>query len=133
MMHLKRFACILLTLLLMLADSGQVIYAHTCTRSNRTSLSLTPGMACCHSRHGSINYASFKKSSCCETTSKYFKQTIPGQLQSHKEALPVAKSFVVTELFEAFAQPVAVHRPLITYPASLYERSDPMFTQVFRC
>lgn len=72
-MFLKRFILLLTTLLLLFADSGQTLYAHTCIKSKHTHITIGEPKHCC-SEKSTKNHCGIKKASCCEITFKYLKQ-----------------------------------------------------------
>lgn len=71
-MFLKRFILFLTTLILLFADSGQTLYAHTCLKSKHTHVTIGAPKHCC-TNSSAEKHCGVKKASCCEITSKYLK------------------------------------------------------------
>jgi len=120
---------------MLLADSGQTIYAHTCLKKNRTSISLTNAATCCHKKVAGKESCSFKKQNCCQVNSTLVKQVVPGRVQTGGQFKIVLQSFVAVEIFEAYNSSTIVficgnHRSSAPEPLG---KADILFTQVFRC
>src|SRR5687767_13181279 len=87
-MFLKRMTTLILTSLILFADSGQMIYAHTCFKSMHTSFSLYAPADCCPKKEIAKSCCAKKainenkncalgKMACCSVSSKYVKQSFP--------------------------------------------------------
>ena len=71
-MFLKRVILFLTTLMLLFADSGQTLYAHTCLKSKHTHVTIGAPKHCC-TNSSTEKHCGVKKASCCEIKSKYLK------------------------------------------------------------
>jgi hypothetical protein len=97
-MLFKRVLTFIITLLILFADSGQTIYAHTCFKSKQTHYSIVSNKHCC----GQVTKVAgcvIKKSACCEVNSKYLKANFINNATevNHPVSVPavaVAKSIV---------------------------------------
>ena len=119
-MVLKRIITTFLTLLILFADSGQMIYAHTCFKSNHTSISLFSPGGCCvkaqSTRPCCVKKAAEErkqcalgKMSCCSLSAKYVKQSFPSNEIKASASKVEKQLFVLINLFSAYAdQPVAI-------------------------
>ena len=132
-MIFKRLVYILMTALVLFADGGQTIYAHTCLKTHSTSLALS-NASCCHKKAVPLSGHVFKKPSCCFVNATMVKHGIPAQIQLVEQLKIQAPVSVVLALFSAY---VAI--PFITIlngrspsPEPL-RAADILFTQVFRC
>jgi hypothetical protein len=142
-MFLRRIAVACLTLLILFADSGQMIYAHTCLKSNRTSLSLFAPGNCCIKKENKRSCCAKKaaeqeksctlgKMSCCSVSTKYIKQSFPSNEVKYSE-LKAGKDVVIElNLFSAYPPHSAQQN--FSYAAIPLPRckDDIRFTQVFR-
>lgn len=131
----KRIICFLLTAVLLLADSGQMIYAHTCFKSHQTAISLSKtSTACCKTVADKVTHqARLQKSSCCSVNSQYIKQA-PGsemRFDFSKLQLPVQP----VALFVVENVPVLLKSPqgLIHTSNLSSNKSNSLYTSVFRC
>lgn len=81
----QRILCWFLTALLLFAESGQTVYAHTCLKQNKTTYSLTAETSCkkessrpcCARRHQM--QTGIKAAGCCVITAKYIKQNFQAE------------------------------------------------------
>lgn len=147
LMFFKRFICLLITSIILLADSGQMIYAHTCLKSGDVTLSLKkPGTDCCPVKEVKHNCCNKKKKeirpvvksnhkSCCALSSKYVKQSFPtNTLEAKKQIelptvlIALATIFKVYE-FNSGNYPIAQ----TTSPPLIIPEGHISFTQVIRC
>ena len=142
-MLLKRIVTLFITLLILFADSGQMIYAHTCFKSNHTSFSLYTPDHCCAKEEVTKSCCAKKvseakkncalgKMSCCSVSSKYVKQSFPNN-EIKLAANEVAKEITIeVKLFavytSAFINKIFFRSP----PPLLPGKDDIRFTQVFR-
>ena len=133
-MFFKRYMCVVLCLLLLIADSGQVLFAHTCLKAKHTSYSLSTSKGCCNNINATTGALSFRKASCCEVSSKYVKQSPSTQSGTAHVIKLTPHVFVVTQLFEPVPSiiPVSSHLSFLSasYPVS---KDNIPFLQVFRC
>lgn len=113
-MFLKRIISLFIAMLLLFAESGQVVYAHTCFKSNKTTLSLyTPAhcadevqqKSCCGNKHTeTTNECVVGKKSCCAVSATYVKQSFPAnETELRKVSFALAlfyqPTFFVAEIF----------------------------------
>lgn len=127
-MLLKRASLSLLTLLLLFADSGQMIYAHTCFKSKHTHYSFSAPKHCCGGEK-ETKECSVTKSHCCEITSKYLKQNFVQQHSSVDNVYVCAPTAYVLHRSPF----IIYHSPLLTLSSSfLPDKSSLVFTQSFR-
>jgi hypothetical protein len=141
-MLFKRIVTGFLTLLILFADSGQMIYGHTCLKSKRTTISFFANKDCCAKREIKKSCCSkkaeekktcaFGKMSCCSISAKYVKQSFPTdqvKLPTNKIERQIALEI---KLFSAYAAPAneitVSHSPV----PLLRCKDDIRFTQVFR-
>lgn len=145
-MLLKRIVSVLITLLILFADNGQMIYAHTCLKSNNTSFSLYSPAHCgavkvkkeCCTKKKVVEHdnCALGKMSCCAVNSKYVKMSFPTndlQIKNIKiadevlVALPMQLPYV--NIQSVPANPQQNSSP----PLPLQSNGKHSFTQVFRC
>lgn len=144
---LSRFISILLAAIILFAEAGQVIYAHTCFKSNETSYSLyTPAhckeeaevvkKSCCSKAQKSEkkDACTLGKSDCCGVFSKYVK----GDLQSSQPdfKMPdVPKDFLCEQ--PLIVLPILENEARTSQSAADIElppnNTSPAFICVFRC
>lgn len=146
-MFFKRFICLFITSIILLADSGQMIYAHTCLKSGNVTLSLQkPGNDCCPVKEVKHNCCNKKKKeiqpviksehkSCCALSSKYVKQSFPTNSFETEKKIDLPTSLLalisIFKVYEfnsgnyIFAQKNA--------PPLLLHQGHISFTQVIRC
>jgi hypothetical protein len=141
----RRLALTFLTLLILFADSGQMIYAHTCLKSNHTSLSLfTPASDCCGKEETTKRICCAKKAAeqkkncalgkmdCCSVSAKYIKQSFPsGEMKLSLKEVEKPLAALVT-LFAAFINIPSDKISYIVETALPPGKADIRFTQVFR-
>ena len=130
-MRFKRFICGFLAVLLLLADCGQMVYAHTCLKSGRTTFSISGSGSCC-TFVATDNKCSFKKASCCQVTAKYAKQPLANRIQLVREFKSALPFFVVNEFFKVFVCDLFYPAEVSSNPP-LPCKSDICFTGIFRC
>ncbi len=140
----KRVITFFITFLILFADSGQMIYAHTCFKSNHTSLSLyAPNHSCANEADATKSCCAKKateekkncalgKMSCCSISAKYVKQSFPNN--EIKLAVDEAVKEVTTEikLFAVYASTFVTNSFFNSPPPLLPGKDDIRFTQVFR-
>jgi hypothetical protein len=130
-MVLRRFTVLALTLIILLADSGQTIYAHTCNKTKQTHVSLGQPKHCCAKKV--TNTCGIKKSSCCEVSSKLLKQGFVNKPVSVNEFESAAGQVVrLFELFQVYLAQTECLTAGNTSPPIAYEKSRCTFTQTFR-
>ena len=141
----KRFVSILLTAIILFAEAGQVVYAHTCFKSNETSFSLyTPAHCkdevaekqCCDKKQQSQSEECVNgKKSCCGVSAKYVQQSFPThQTEVKKSSLAKEAVFSVALLpvFQLYTSPVLVANTVVL-PPPLLQQSSSSFLCVYRC
>jgi hypothetical protein len=141
-MLLKRIIPVFLTLLILFADSGQMIYAHTCYKSNQTSISLFSADTCCGKEKVKKNCCtkqaeekkscSLGKMSCCSVSSTYLKQSFPTNEVKASVTAPVGEIFIELNLFSTYIIDSAPKVFLQSPPPSLRSKDDISFARVFR-
>src|ERR1700733_8568091 len=98
-MFLRRLLSVVLCFLLLSADSGQMLYAHRCLKSNHTSFSLSKSEDCCRNASSGISHTpSVSKTSCCEISSKYLKQPIAAQTGNGHSIKLIPQVFIATQI-----------------------------------
>ena len=130
-MLLKRAVTFLLTLLILFADSGQTIYAHTCLKTKHTHISIGQPKHCCSDTKAEGNCV-IKKSSCCEVSSKYLKQDFINQQTEVKEVMATVAVLPVSEIFISSPVKVIALNQTNTSPPIVFSKSENIFTQTFR-
>ena len=130
-MLLKRVITFILTLIILFADSGQTIYAHTCLKLKHTNISIGAPKGCC-AKKSSTSHCTVKKSSCCEVSSKYLKQGFINQPTEIKKSTPVAIVLPTSQLFVFSASQSLVPNSSNTSTPSVLSKSENTFTQIFR-
>lgn len=130
-MFFKRFLILFLTHLLLFADSGQMLYAHTCLKTNHTHYSISSPKHCCTNQQEETN-CSLKKSNCCEVSSTYLKQNFIRQESEFKEFSALHQNFFPVFLFSFAITSVAKTNSSFAQPPSLLLQSSNKFTQSFR-
>ena len=132
-MIFKRLVYILMTVLVLFADGGQTIYAHTCIKTQRTILAFN-SKSCCHQKAAPPGGPVFKKSSCCIVNATMVKHGLPGQISTVEQ---VKLSTPVVEAQGFLVGCVSVPAIFISYCRSScseqFHTADILFTQVFRC
>ena len=89
-MLFKKLIHLFITLLILFADSGQTIYAHTCLKTKHTHLSIGKPKHCCADEQKSET-SQLKKTSCCEVSSTYLKQNFSlEEINTSLQNLPTA-------------------------------------------
>ncbi len=131
-MLLKRVITFILTLLILFADSGQTIYAHTCLKSKRTNISIGNPKRCC-AESKSTGHCTLKKSSCCEVSSKLLKQGFINQPTTERKEV-ILESIVLptSQLFVFCAHQSVIPNSSNTSPPPVLCKSENTFTQTFR-
>jgi hypothetical protein len=131
---LKRMLYLLMVAVLLLADSGQTIYAHTCLKTNHTSLALSNGANCCGMKAAEKGALSFNKASCCRVTPTLIKHVAPAKVQLAARINVVIQPVFASDVFKISipysSDPSLYIRSSSPEPASAVDIS---FTQVFRC
>lgn len=135
---------VLLTAIILLAEAGQMVYAHTCFKSNETSFSLyAPAhcndekteKSCCEKKQRSRAEECINSTeSCCGISAKYVQQSFPARETEWKNP-SIVKQVVfavvpfLTTYFSAVS-PVA-YGLVSSSPPLLFSYSS--FLCVFRC
>lgn len=131
-MLLKRAVSVLMLVLILFADSGQTIYAHTCLKSKHTHLSIGSPKHCCSAKV-EANNCTIRKATCCEVSSKYLKQNFVSQpvvndvMYYQVAVLPHSQVFV-----PRVAEPVITLAANTSPPLLALAKSSGIFTQTFR-
>ena len=131
-MRLKRAVSLLMLVLILFADSGQTIYAHTCLKSKRTHLSIGSPKHCCSAK-AVANNCTIRKATCCEVSSRYLKQNfvsqqvVPDVVLHEVAVLPQSQVFV-----PRVVQPVIILAANTSPPLIALSKSSATFTQTFR-
>lgn len=128
MLKARLFAWIMI-LALLIADSGQVLYAHTCLKSKHTHYSLNKPSHCCSKKV--TNDCAIQKSNCCEVTSLYAKQSFQTDNFDFRQFVQAVPIMWKVNLFEAFALTLNEPRPVTFTPLPAHKH-EPGFIQVFR-
>ena len=131
-MLLKRVVTIFITVLILFADSGQIIYAHTCFQSNTTSYSLFAPKHCC-GKSSEEHKACINKKSCCSITAKFIKQVFVNHANEVGETIThTAKIATTSEIFQIYDQTNTIIPSVYFTPPLPRCEDDICFTQVFR-
>lgn len=142
-MLLKRIVTLFITFLILFADSGQMIYAHTCFKSNHTSVSLYTPDDCCDKEKTEKDCCAKKVTeqksdctlgdmSCCSVSSKYVKQSFPNN-EVKLSANEIVKDVMAeVKLFAAYVSASFGKLIISSSPPLLRCKDDIRFTQVFR-
>ncbi len=129
-MFLKRSVHFLLVVLLLFADSGMTLYAHTCHKTKGTQISIGSPKHKCKNEQGKSN-CTIKKTSCCDVSSKYIKQNlIFKEIETVSVYLPV-KAILITEIF-TLPQLLNTSFSIFSNPPPLNIKAEGTFTQTFR-
>ncbi len=130
-MFIKRFAVLFLTFLLLFADSGQMLYAHTCLKTKHTHYSISTPKHCCADTKAEAN-CGFKKSTCCEVSSKYLKQNFVRQETVTNETSVMQQNYFPVHVFSYAVTSVTKTSSVFAEPLALLVQSSNVFTQNFR-
>ena len=130
-MLLKRVITFLLTTIILFADSGQTIYAHTCLKTKHTHISVGQPKHCCSEKR-ETNHCTIKKSSCCEVSSKYLKQDFINQQTETKEITSIVAILPLSQIFQLLPIAISTNRVTNTSPPFALCKSAITFTQTFR-
>ncbi len=142
-MFFKRFISLLLVVLILMAESGQTVFAHTCYKSHTTSYSLYSPQACntapvkqscCDTEQpGETDHCKLSKTACCGLSSVFVKYSFPANnfeiqktevQQAMLSLLPLVMVYPISE----FSTPSSfAHSP------PLFRLHSAVFLQVFRC
>lgn len=129
-MFLKRLVHLSLVVLLLFADSGVTLYAHTCLKTKHTHFSIGTPKHCCKGTKTKSN-CSVTKSSCCNVNSKYIKQDfVYKETEAAQQELP-ALALIFSTVFSPVILPVEVNSTFSHSPPLLC-KADGVFTQTFR-
>ena len=143
-MLLKRVITFFITFLILFADSGQMIYAHTCFKSNHTSFSLYTPDHCCAKEEEVAKSCCAKKAteekkncalgkmSCCSVSAKYVKQSFPNNEIKLTASEVVKQITIQVKLFEVYTSTFISKLFFQSSPPVLPGKDDIRFTQVFR-
>jgi len=127
----RRVITFIITLLILFADSGQTIYAHTCLKTKHTHISIGQPKHCCAEKKEE-NHCTIKKSSCCEVSSKYLKQDFINQQTEVREVAATVSVLPVSQIFISSLVGVAALNQANTSPPIVFGKSENTFTQTFR-
>ncbi len=144
-MLFKRIVTLSITFLILFADSGQMIYAHTCLLSHHTSFSLyipnhccaedekeTTKTCCAEKAETEKTNCALGKMDCCSLSSKYVKQSFPNH-EIKSAANEMAKDVMKeVELFTAYVSATFNNLIFSSPPPLLRCKDDIRFTGVFR-
>lgn len=143
---MKQVLCLFMMLLMLFADAGQTIYAHTCLKSNNVSFSINMPAACkdeqqhlkktcCEKKkQQKTKDCTIGKKDCCSVSGKYVKASLGGD-NTVITPLSIPLQAVALSLFNLFTFEVDETKALIqVYPSPpplAYAHSQG-FIQVFR-
>lgn len=130
-MLIKRFVILFFTMLLLFTDSGQMLYAHTCLKTNHTHYSISSPKHCCVNEKKESN-CSITKSSCCEISSTYLKQNFVRHETVTKAFSILHQNYFPYYLFFFSITSAIKISSSFTHPPSLLLQSSAVFTQRFR-
>lgn len=143
---MKQVLCLFMMLLMLFADAGQTIYAHTCLKSNNVSFSINTPAACKEDEHRETKACCEKKKQqetedctvgkkdCCSVSGKYVKASLGGD-NSVVTPLSVPLQAVAVTLFNLFTFEVQEANASIQVhpsPPPLAYAHSQGFIQVFR-
>jgi len=133
---IQQVFAVFFTLFLLFADSGQVLYAHTCHHSNRTMFSVNDVKVCCGSCESDEVAEQLKKSGCCDIKTQWLKQnylTDTHTYSSPQFSVPIVPIIGQTHTFPSIIVP-QILMPIAqgNSPPLLLASSDIRFTQIFR-
>jgi hypothetical protein len=138
----KRMLVGFLTLIILFADSGQMIYAHTCLQSKHTSVSLYSPAGCCIKIEKTKSCCAKKavaekkncalgKMPCCSVSAKYVKQSFPSNEIKLAETADLKEAIFELPLFSVY--PLQIAQKTFFPPVPLLQSKDDIrFTGVFR-
>ena len=129
-MLLKRAITFILTLIILFADSGQTIYAHTCLKSRQTHISIGQPKHCC-AENNTTSQCTIKKSNCCEISSKYLKQDFINQQTEAKAVELVVAVLSGFQIFVLVKEDLVLHYNNTSPPLG-FSKSEITFTHSFR-
>lgn len=130
-MFAKRIVALLLTLFILLADSGQMLYAHTCLKNNTTEFSFFKQNDCCKKTDAS-QCCQVKKTSCCIVNSAYLKLHFSQAPNLNKHSLENTLYFLLVVILPIT---FSVSGSKVTYPLPpllITSKSSNVFTGTFR-
>jgi len=130
-MLLKRMVTFVLTLLILFADSGQTIYAHTCLKSKHTHISLGQPKHCCGEKKES-NGCNITKAPCCEISSRYLKQDFISRQTIVAPTIVEVAVLSFSPFFIAYQCEKTTSNYSNTSPPGTFSKSKDTFTQTFR-
>ncbi|MFN8288113.1 MAG: hypothetical protein U0V74_15260 [Chitinophagales bacterium] len=95
-MLFKRALCVLFTFLILLADSGQTLYAHTCVKKDKTAIGIVVtisntgsnigGNSCCAKKQlQAQGHCSVSRPHCCIVKSAFIKHFFPLRFTAEKK------------------------------------------------
>jgi hypothetical protein len=141
---LKGFVSILLSAIILFAEAGQVVYAHTCFKSNETSFSLyfpahckgeKAKKSCCGKQHKSQTEKCIKgKESCCGISTRYVQQSFPTNETEIKKCSVVKNILLPVVWFTAPSNIIDTcsgHRIISSTPSLGFHSSSRLC--VYRC
>ena len=127
---------ILFALFLLFADSGQMLYAHTCHHANRTTFSVNDVKVCCGSCETEEATEQVKRSSCCDIKTQWLKQNY--LTDTHVQSAPQIHTPILSAIGQAYVT-ISLSAPQVTQPLAQgnspplrLASSDIRFTQSFR-
>lgn len=131
--------CLLTALLLLVADSGQMLYARTCLKTGQLSFSFSQPEnckhnsehACCAHKRTAKSTTAFSKAPCCAIEQTLIKQAVSGSYTAqYSEAVPEA---ALTATAFVIAPAAAVSSPItLQNQGPPLARHSPAFIRVFR-
>ena len=132
-MIFKRLVYILITVLVLFADGGQTIYAHTCLKTHRTALAFN-NQSCCHKKQSPLSGPVFKKPSCCVINATMVKHGVPGQIPTVEKVKLSTPIISAPGLLIAFISlPVIIISNGRSSSPEPLNTADILLTRVFRC
>lgn len=136
---MKQIFCFFMTMLLLFADAGQTIYAHTCLKSNHVSYSINTPAACKEEQQEHAKKSCCEKEKqqqesedctvgkkdCCTVSGKYIKASLGADvIKDIQVSMPIQAAAIAIFLlfsFEVDALLYTVHNsppPLLAYSNS---------------
>lgn len=144
---MKQVLSLFMMLLILFADAGQTIYAHTCLKSNNVSYSLYSPAACkeeqeqvkrncCEKKHTQeVEDCTIGKKDCCTVSGKYVKVPLGSDnLKATHINMPLQQAYIILfSLFTFEAATQSTSSIFYSTPPPLPYTHSQGFIQIFRC